>query len=94
MKTDLLSLARQITPLLKVVFTPNIHKPSESGASLAWVATADEIASVSGKYFEGRKEIKSSELSYNIDNHDDLWQWTVKYYARDDDEAARFEAFN
>lgn len=51
------------------------------------------MASVSGKYFEGRKEIKSSQLSYNTANHDDLWQWTVKHCAQDDAEAARFEAF-
>ena len=57
------------------------------------MATADEMALVSGKYFEGRKEIKSSQLSYNTDNHNDLWQWTVKYCAQDEAEAARFEAF-
>lgn len=91
--TDWFSVTHQITPLLKIAFTPNIHKPSESGASLVWVATADEMTSVTGKYFEGRKEIKSSQLSYNTANHDDLWQWTVKHCAQDDAEAARFEAF-
>lgn len=57
------------------------------------MVTADEIASVSGKYFEGREEIKSGQLSYDVASHDDLWQWTVKYCAQDDAEAARFEAF-
>ncbi|KAK6193297.1 hypothetical protein LQW54_012598 [Pestalotiopsis sp. IQ-011] len=67
----------RITPLLRVVFTANIHKPSESGASLAHVA--DNAANVSGKYFEGRKEIQSSQQTYDEKKQDDLWQWTIKH---------------
>lgn len=84
----------KITPVLKVLFTPNIHKPSESGALLARCAISDELAGVSGKYFEGAKEIKSSPQSYDEKKWDDLWEWTVKYTAQDETEAARFEAFN
>ncbi|RYP65664.1 hypothetical protein DL769_006243 [Monosporascus sp. CRB-8-3] len=80
-------------PLLRAVFTPNIHKPSESAASLVRLATADDVAGVSGKYFEGPKEIRSSKASYDEKKQDDLWQWTVKYCAQDEAEAARFEEF-
>ncbi|KAI0403091.1 dehydrogenase/reductase [Xylaria palmicola] len=83
----------RITPVLRAVYTANIHKPSESGASLAWLACSDEMAGVSGKYFEGRKEIPSSKDSYDEDKINDLWQWTVKYCARDQAELARFESF-
>ncbi|KFY28237.1 hypothetical protein V491_00559 [Pseudogymnoascus sp. VKM F-3775] len=84
----------KITPVLKVLFTPNIHKPSESGASLARYAISDKLSGVSGKYFEGDKEIKSSPPSYDEKKWDDLWEWTVKYCAQDETEAARFNAFN
>ncbi|RYP16600.1 hypothetical protein DL765_005061 [Monosporascus sp. GIB2] len=73
--------------------TPNIHKPSESAASLVRLATADDMAGVSGKYFEGRKEISSSKDSYDEKKQDDLWQWTTKYCAQDEAEATRFEEF-
>ena len=84
----------KMTPVLKVLFTPNIHKPSESGALLARCAISDKLAGVSGKYFEGEKEIKSSPPSYDEKKWDDLWEWTVKYCAQDEIEAARFDAFN
>ncbi|KAH9906459.1 dehydrogenase/reductase [Xylariomycetidae sp. FL2044] len=87
----------RITPLLRLVFTANIHRPSESGASLAWLASggpadadADETAA-GGNYFEGRKEIRSSVESYDKEKWEDLWRWTVAYCARDEDEARRFE---
>ncbi|EMR61893.1 putative dehydrogenase reductase protein [Eutypa lata UCREL1] len=63
---------------------------AESGASLARLAIADDVAGVSGKYFEGRKEIKSSRDSYDERKQDDLWQWTVKYLALDEAQAASF----
>lgn len=55
----------KITPLLKVLFTLNIYKLSESGILLAWYTISDKLAGVSGKYFKSEKEIKSSPLSYN-----------------------------
>ncbi|KFX90842.1 hypothetical protein V490_06254 [Pseudogymnoascus sp. VKM F-3557] len=84
----------KMTPVLRVLFTPNIHKPNESGALLARCAISDELAGVSGKYFEGAKEIKSSPPSYDQKKWDNLWEWTIKYCAQDETEAARFDAFN
>ncbi|KAI0967779.1 dehydrogenase/reductase [Xylaria arbuscula] len=83
----------KITPVLRKVYTDNIHKPSESAASLAWLAISPETAGISGKYFEGTKEIPSSKDSYDEKKIDDLWQWTVKYCAQDEAEVERFETF-
>ncbi|KAI0468897.1 dehydrogenase/reductase [Xylaria cf. heliscus] len=83
----------KVIPVLKIVYTDNIHKPSESGASLARLACSDETAGISGKYFEGQKEIPSSKDSYDVEKVNDLWQWTVNYCAQDEAEAARFESF-
>ena len=78
-------------PVLKVAYTHNIHPPAESGASLARLAVGDDVAGVSGKYYEGRKEIQSSVPSYTERFHDDLWKWTIKHLAQDEAQAARFE---
>lgn len=83
----------RITPILKVVYTANIHKPSESGASLARLAIAHETAGITGKCFEEPEEIRSSKDRYNEEKQDDLWQWTVNYCAQDKAQAPRFEAF-
>ncbi|KAI0509151.1 dehydrogenase/reductase [Xylaria bambusicola] len=81
----------KITPVLRVTFTDNIHRPEESGASLARLAISPGTEGISGKYFEGTKEICSSKDSYDEKKIEDLWQWTVKYCAQDEAEAAHFE---
>ncbi|KAI8952128.1 dehydrogenase/reductase [Xylaria longipes] len=83
----------KLTPVLKIVMMENIHNPNESGASLARLAASDETAGISGKYFEGRKEVQSSKDSYDEKKIEDLWQWTVNYCAQDEAEAARFKSF-
>lgn len=80
-------------PLLRIIYTPNIHTPKESGDALAWFAIDPAASGISGKYFEGRKEIKSSKDSYVESKQDDLWNWTAKYLAQNDEELQRFGHF-
>lgn len=83
-----------LIPVLRVVINKNIHTPAESGAALARLAVGADVEGVSGKYFEGLKEIKSSKDSYDERKQDDLWDWTVKYLTEGrSDEKARFEEF-
>ncbi len=90
------SVLPHLLPLLRILVSPNIHRPSESGAALAWIATADDdddaSTKIAGRYFEGRKEIKSSKVSYDESKQDDIWQWTVHYLAEDEAEEAKFES--
>jgi NAD(P)-dependent dehydrogenase (short-subunit alcohol dehydrogenase family) len=79
-----------IIPLLRLLISPNIHTPRESGAALARLAVGDDVEGVSGVYYEGLKEIKSSEASYDRANQEDLWGWTVDTTARDDQERMAF----
>ncbi|KAJ9149320.1 Dehydrogenase reductase protein [Pleurostoma richardsiae] len=82
----------RVMPLLRLLLSPNIHKPEESGAALARAAVGSDLQGVSGKYFEGLKEIKSSKDSYDEKKQEDLWEWTVKYLAKGDaGDLARFE---
>lgn len=80
-----------LIPLLRRVAIENTHTPQESGEALARLAIGDDVKGVSGKYFEGKKEISSSKDSYVVEKQDDLWQWTVEYLAKGNkDEATRF----
>ncbi|KIY02042.1 uncharacterized protein Z520_02180 [Fonsecaea multimorphosa CBS 102226] len=81
-----------LIPLLRLVLSsPNIHTPEESGAALAWLALDAEVRMQSGVYFEGRRQIKSSVDSYDETKQEELWAWTVKTLARDEQERRRFE---
>jgi NAD(P)-dependent dehydrogenase (short-subunit alcohol dehydrogenase family) len=84
------TLLPKILPLLRLVMYPNIHTPAESGGALAWVAASDEVKGTTGVYYEGKKEIKSSELSYNKDKQEDLWEWTVHNIATNPEEVELF----
>ncbi len=64
----------RILPLLRVVLYPNIHTPAESGAALARLVADPALAQTTGKYFEGGREIRSSQESYDEDRAERLWQ--------------------
>ena len=54
-----------------------INTVTHSGKALASLITNIELNKTTGKYFEGTREIKSSELSYNKENRKDLWKVSV-----------------
>jgi NAD(P)-dependent dehydrogenase (short-subunit alcohol dehydrogenase family) len=68
-----------IIPLLKICFSGiNINKVSLSGNNLANFIVSNEFENISGKYFKGNEEIKSSVESYNIFKSDELWKTSLK----------------
>jgi NAD(P)-dependent dehydrogenase (short-subunit alcohol dehydrogenase family) len=79
-----------ILPLMRMLISPNIHSPQESAEALARLASDPDMEGISGKYFEGMSDIKSSEDSYNETKQEDLWAWTVKTVSKDVEEAKRF----
>ncbi|KAL4862632.1 hypothetical protein BDV12DRAFT_207081, partial [Aspergillus spectabilis] len=83
----------KVLPVLRALMSPNIHTAEESGASLAWLAIASDakVKESTGRYYEGRKEIKSSVDSYDEGKQEDLWWWTVKNLAKSKEEEERFE---
>lgn len=66
-----------LLPVLRP-FLPNTNSPELSGRRLAALATAPEFDGLSGRYFEGDKEIRSSTLSYDEANARDLWETSCK----------------
>lgn len=61
-----------------ILFHPNAHTARNSGSRLANLAFADQYKNAKGKYFEGEKEIKSSEDSYNKAYQTKLWNSSVE----------------
>jgi NAD(P)-dependent dehydrogenase (short-subunit alcohol dehydrogenase family) len=70
-------VARHVLPrltwLLRRTLTDNIHTTQESGRALAWAATAPELADTTGRYFDGRRDIRSSDESYETSRAEQLW---------------------
>lgn len=61
---------------------------ARSGADLAHLATSPELATVTGKYFSGRKLLPSSNDSYDAAKAADLWQTSVELSGLQPDETA------
>jgi NAD(P)-dependent dehydrogenase (short-subunit alcohol dehydrogenase family) len=62
-----------IIPLLRHVMNPNIHTVKDSGDALARLLTDPALAGTTGRYFEGRREIRSSDESYDDNRAEELW---------------------
>ena len=81
-------------PLLRLLLrSDNIHSPAESGRALAYVALSADVSGVSGRYYEGKREIRSSAASYDKAKQDDLYEWTINFLARNKEEASLFVGF-
>jgi NAD(P)-dependent dehydrogenase (short-subunit alcohol dehydrogenase family) len=80
-------LARQVSPTaffvwkyimpVMTLLPINANTPRKSGKALAALVTNPQFNNVTGKYFEGIKEIKSSKLSHSKENAEDLWNTSI-----------------
>src|SRR5262249_25008253 len=66
-----------ILPLLRL-FMPKVNSLSQSGKALARLVLDEELANVTGKYFEGQHAIPSSDESYDEKKAADLWQTSIE----------------
>ncbi len=63
-----------IIPLARRVRMPNIRTLEESAGALARLLTDPALARTTGRYFEGRQEIRSSGESYDENRAQELWK--------------------
>ncbi|MDJ0753600.1 MAG: SDR family NAD(P)-dependent oxidoreductase [Ardenticatenaceae bacterium] len=73
---------RSLTNLFRILqFIPmaNVHSVDASGAALADLIINPKLAHRSGRYFQGRKEVKSSRLSYDQRKAIELWQASAEF---------------
>jgi NAD(P)-dependent dehydrogenase (short-subunit alcohol dehydrogenase family) len=69
---------KYVLPALTVVPGLNVHTPRRSAAALARLVLAPELQGVTGRYFSGMKEIRSSKESYDRSKQLDLWETSVE----------------
>ena len=62
---------RFVLPLMRVL--PQVHSTRASGQRLAALVADARFAGVSGRYFDGLKDVPSSSDSYDLEMADDLW---------------------
>jgi NAD(P)-dependent dehydrogenase (short-subunit alcohol dehydrogenase family) len=75
-------IARRIPiQLFRRLFSPNVHTAQESGSALARLVTDPELSAVTGRYFEGLRQIRSSDESYNDERAEELWNASMALIA-------------
>lgn len=57
-----------------------LRTPEKGADTIVWLATSDDVAGISGKYFYDRKEMKAQSDAYNKLHRQTLWNITNKYY--------------
>ena len=64
---------RFVLPVLRP-FVPNVNSAARSGRSLASMVTEPRFERISGKYFQGARDVPSSKDSYDPAMAAELWQ--------------------
>jgi NAD(P)-dependent dehydrogenase (short-subunit alcohol dehydrogenase family) len=64
----------RMLPVLRLLLTKNVHTAKDSGAALARLIHDPELATTTGRYFEGLHEIRSSVASYDEARASELWK--------------------
>ena len=70
-------------------FHVNIHRPEDSGRALARLVLDPALESVSGRYFEGLREIRSSAESYDAAKAAALWEQSAELVGLSSDGVTR-----
>jgi NAD(P)-dependent dehydrogenase (short-subunit alcohol dehydrogenase family) len=52
--------------------------PEQGAATLVFLASANDVMGITGKYFSDLKEIKSSDISYDKALQDKVWEFSAK----------------
>ncbi len=67
-----------IVNILSYLYRPFMISPKKGAETLVYLATADDVKGISGKYFIKNKESKSSPHSYNKEQIKALWEMSNK----------------
>ena len=76
---------RFVLPALRP-FVPNVNSVANSGRALANMVTAPRFERISGKYFQGTRDVPSSKDSYDPAMASDLWESSAAMVKLEPDE--------
>jgi len=74
---------KYLLPALTVVPGLNVHTPRRSAAALTRLLLDPELRHVTGRYFSGTRQIRSSRESYDRSKQLDLWDSSVELTGAD-----------
>lgn len=60
-----------------VPFRSGVHTPDQSARALTAILTSPDFDGITGTYFDGTRQTRSSELSYHTENRKELWSTSV-----------------
>ncbi|HVE77554.1 MAG TPA: SDR family NAD(P)-dependent oxidoreductase, partial [Gemmatimonadaceae bacterium] len=66
-------LMRDLPRWMRAAYEPFLLTPEAGARGVVWLASAPEVAGVSGRYFSGRREKRSSRRSYDAEARRRLW---------------------
>ncbi|KAE9377700.1 NAD(P)-binding protein [Stipitochalara longipes BDJ] len=87
-------MPHMLGPMRLAFGTKNVHTTKESGDNMAFVVLGEGevVKGTNGLYFENHGETrKSSKVSYEEAKQEELWDWTVKTVAKDEEERVKFD---
>lgn len=58
-----------------------LRSAEKGAATMVWLASSDEVAGVTGKYFLDKREIRSSRISYDVSLARQLWDASAELTA-------------
>ena len=76
---------RFVLPALRP-FVPNVNSVANSGRALANMVTEPRFERISGKYFQGTRDVPSSKDSYDPAMASDLWESSAAMVKLEPDE--------
>lgn len=69
---------RYVLPAFALLPGGDIHSPTQSGEALARLVLDPELTGVTGKYFDGKGEARSSAESHDVHKAADLWESSLE----------------
>jgi NAD(P)-dependent dehydrogenase (short-subunit alcohol dehydrogenase family) len=73
-----------LMPILTVVPIVNVHTPKQSAQALARLILEQSLADTTGRYFSGRRDVRSSADSYDLAKARDLWNTSAELVGVDE----------
>jgi len=65
-------------PFFKVMKTIAGRSPQKGAETLIYLASSPEVAGINGKYWADKKQLRSSDISYNRAQQTALWQFSAE----------------
>ena len=65
-------------PIFKLMKTLAGRTPQKGAETLVYLASSPEVAGISGKYWFDKKQLRSSDISYDRDQQKALWDFSAE----------------